>query len=132
MYDGGQTTEMQQLLEGWAAGDATARDRLLERAGHGLIALTRRMLCGYPQLRRWEQTDDVFQSAVLRLYRSLGDVRPQSIGQFFGLATTQIRRTLIDLARHHLGPEGAAACHRSNAALDRSEERKDSALARTD
>jgi RNA polymerase sigma-70 factor (ECF subfamily) len=50
---------------------------------------------------------------VLRLYRSLGDVRPDSIGQFFGLAATQIRRTLIDLARHHFGPEGAARRHHS-------------------
>jgi RNA polymerase sigma-70 factor (ECF subfamily) len=126
MHDGGQTTEMQLLLDGWAAGDVAARDRLLDRAGQRLLALTRRMLRGYPHLRRWEQTDDVFQSAVLRLYRSLGDVRPDSIGQFFALATTQIRRTLIDLARHHFGPEGAAArhlsdiggSHRSNAPSD--------------
>jgi RNA polymerase sigma factor (sigma-70 family) len=114
MHDGGQTTEMQQLLDGWAAGDVAARDRLLDRAGQRLVALTRRMLRGYPHLRRWEQTDDVFQSAVLRLYRSLGDVRPDSIAQFFGLAATQIRRTLIDLARHHFGPEGAAARHQSD------------------
>ncbi|HEV8068449.1 MAG TPA: sigma-70 family RNA polymerase sigma factor [Planctomycetaceae bacterium] len=113
MYDGGQTTELQLLLDGWAAGDVAARDRLLDRAGQRLLALTRRMLRGYPHLRRWEQTDDVFQSAVLRLYRSLGDVRPDSIGQFFGLAATQIRRTLIDLARHHFGPEGAARRHHS-------------------
>jgi RNA polymerase sigma factor (sigma-70 family) len=113
MYDGGQTTELQLLLDGWAEGDVAARDRLLDRAGQRLLALTRRMLRGYPHLRRWEQTDDVFQSAVLRLYRSLGDVRPDSIGQFFGLAATQIRRTLIDLARHHFGPEGAAGRHHS-------------------
>ncbi len=116
MYDGGETTEFQLLLDRWAAGDVAARDRLLERAGQRLLALTRRMLRGYPHLQRWEQTDDVFQSAVLRLYRSLGDVRPESIGQFFGLATTQIRRTLIDLARHHFGPEGAAARHQSSIA----------------
>jgi RNA polymerase sigma factor (sigma-70 family) len=114
MHDGGQTTEMQLLLDGWAGGDVAARDRLLDRAGQRLLALTRRMLRGYPHLRRWEQTDDVFQSAVLRLYRSLGDVRPDSIGQFFGLATTQIRRTLIDLARHHFGPEGVAGRHQSD------------------
>jgi RNA polymerase sigma factor (sigma-70 family) len=114
MYDGGETTVFQLLLDRWAAGDVAARDRLLERAGQRLLALTRRMLRGYPHLQRWEETDDVFQSAVLRLYRSLGDVRPVSIGQFFGLAATQIRRTLIDLARHHFGPEGAAARHQSS------------------
>lgn len=126
MYDGGETTEFQLLLDRWAAGDVAARDRLLERAGQRLLALTRRMLRAYPHLQRWEQTDDVFQSAVLRLYRSLGDVRPESIGQFFGLATTQIRRTLIDLARHHFGPEGAAARHHSSVAgLQRTDARSD-------
>jgi RNA polymerase sigma-70 factor (ECF subfamily) len=133
MHDGGETTEMQQLLDGWAAGDVAARDRLLDRAGQRLLALTRRMLRGYPHLRRWEQTDDVFQSAVLRLYRSLGDVRPDSIAQFFGLAATQIRRTLIDLARHHFGPDGAAARHRSDVGgHTKSNGSRDSSLVRAD
>jgi RNA polymerase sigma factor (sigma-70 family) len=132
MHDGGQTTQMQLLLDGWAAGDVAARDRLLDRAGHRLLALTRRMLRGYPHLRRWEQTDDVFQNAVLRLYRSLGDVRPNSIGEFFGLAATQIRRTLIDLARHHFGPEGAAARHHSEGDVRVANGRSDSRFARDD
>jgi RNA polymerase sigma factor (sigma-70 family) len=132
MYDGGHTTQMQRLLDGWAAGDVAARDRLLDHAGQRLLALTRRMSRGYPHLRRWEETDDVFQSAVLRLYRSLGDVRPASIGQFFGLAATQIRRTLIDLARHHFGPEGAAARHRSDIIEQRLNEDGGSAPARAD
>ncbi len=133
MYDGGETTEFQLLLDRWAAGDVAARDRLLERAGHRLLSLTRRMLRGYPHLQRWEQTDDVFQSAVLRLYRSLGDVRPASIGQFFALAATQIRRTLIDLARHHFGPEGAAGRHQSSVGSgQRTEAASDSGPARSD
>jgi len=53
----------------------------------------------------------VFQNAAIRLYRSLAEVKPESVRGFFGLATTQIRRTLIDLARHHYGPEGHAAKH---------------------
>ncbi|MBL8797821.1 MAG: sigma-70 family RNA polymerase sigma factor, partial [Planctomycetia bacterium] len=32
---------------------------------------------------------------------------------FFGLATQQIRRELIDLARHYYGPQGAGANHAS-------------------
>jgi RNA polymerase sigma factor (sigma-70 family) len=113
MYDGGDTIEFQRLLDGWAAGDEAARTQLLERAAQRLLKLTHRMLRNYPQLCRWEQTDDVFQNALLRLYRSLGDVRPDSVRAFFGLASTQIRRTLIDLARHHFGPEGSAGRHES-------------------
>lgn len=67
------------------------------------------MLRDFPRLRRWEQTDDVFQTAAMKLYRSLSEVRPESVRHFFGLAATQIRRTLIDLARHHYGPEGQGA-----------------------
>jgi RNA polymerase sigma factor (sigma-70 family) len=132
MYDGGQTTQMQRLLDGWAAGDGAARDRLLDHAAQRLLALTRRMFRSYPHLRRWEQTDDVFQSAVLRLYRSLGDVRPGSISEFFGLAATQIRRTLIDLARHHFGPAGAAARHYSDGIGQRLDQGGDSVPARAD
>ena len=78
-----------------------------------LQKLTRRMLRDYPRLRRWEQTDDVFQTAALKLHRSLSEVKPESVRQFFGLAATQIRRTLIDLARHHYGPQGQGARHES-------------------
>jgi RNA polymerase sigma-70 factor (ECF subfamily) len=78
------------------------------------------MLRDYPRLRRWEQTGDVLQNAMLRLHRSLATVRPESPGQFYGLAATHIRRELIDLARHHFGPEGAGAHHHTDQPGDES------------
>ena len=80
----------------------------------GLRRLARKMLRGFPGLRRWEATDDVLQNALLRLHRSLAEVRPGSTKDFFGLAAVQIRRELLDLARHHFGPEGAAANHHTD------------------
>jgi RNA polymerase sigma-70 factor (ECF subfamily) len=74
------------------------------------------MLRNYPRLRRWEDTGDVFQTAVIRLYQSLTKVRPESVQDYFGLAATQVRRTLIDLARHHYGPLGQATRHYSDPA----------------
>ena len=65
-------------------------------------------------MRRWEQTDDVLQNALLRLHRSLKEVKPNSVPEFLGLAATQIRRSLIDLARHHFGPRGDAARHETD------------------
>ena len=59
------------------------------------------MLRGYPLVRRWEQTDDVLQNAMLRLYRALADVTPDSLRHFYNLAALQIRRELLDLAKHH-------------------------------
>lgn len=105
------SSQLQALLDLAAQGDGEASRELINRASHRLLLLTRRMLAAYPHLKRWEQTDDVFQNAVMRLYRSLSDVRPENPAAFFGLATTQIRRTLIDLLRHHFGPHGDAARH---------------------
>ena len=72
------------------------------------------MLRSFPTVSRWSQTDDVLQNAMLRLHRSLAQVKPESPRQFYGLAATQIRRELIDLARHFNGPEGVGANHDSN------------------
>ena len=72
------------------------------------------MLRAHARLRRWEETADVFQNALWRLFRSLESVRPATPGQFFGLAATQIRRELIDLIRHHFGAEGHATKHHTD------------------
>ena len=53
-----------------------------------------------------EQTDDVLQNAVVRLLRALEEVRPPSVRAFFGLAATQMRRELLDLARRYQGRGG--------------------------
>lgn len=111
-----QSYEIERLLQEGVDGVEGGYEELLERAAERLYTLTRRMFRSYPRLRRWEQTDDVFQTAALRLHKSLTDVQPESTGQFMGLAATQIRRTLIDLVRHHFGPEGRHARHHSDAA----------------
>lgn len=114
----GKTTELQALLDKAGEADPSVYDELIAQASDRLLKLTRKMLRGYPHLRRWEQTDDVFQGAAMRLHRSLAAVQPESVPQFFGLAATQIRRTLIDLARHHFGAEGPAAHHESHGGRD--------------
>lgn len=110
----------QNLLDRLHGGETAfqqARSELIEHACARLEKLTRRMLSNYPRLRRWEQTGDVLQNALVRLHRALESVQPESAAQFFGLAATQIRRELIDLSRHHFGPQGAAANHHSDGAL---------------
>lgn len=110
----GNNCRLQAALERAAGGDDAAYDELIVCAADRLLRLTAKMLKRYPHLKRWEQTDDVFQRAAMRLYHSLGEVRPASPREFFGLAATQIRRTLIDLARHHFGPHGQAAHHHTD------------------
>lgn len=113
------TVELQILLDRAIEGDRCAYDELICRALERLHLLTQRLFKHYPRLRRWEETDDVFQRAVLRLRQSLTEVRPGSVREFFGLAATQTRRILIDLARHYYGKEGEAANHHSNPAATR-------------
>ncbi len=104
--DSFRTTRYRELQARIEAGDAAARDELLRHVGDRLVRLTRRMLRQFPRVSRCVETDDVFQGAVLRLLRSLREVRPDSVRAFFGLAARQVRRELIDLARHFRGPRG--------------------------
>jgi RNA polymerase sigma-70 factor (ECF subfamily) len=110
---GGNTTQLQQCLDRLRAGDAAAREELLTRACDRLGRLARKMLRADPRVGRWEETDDVRQNAMLRLYQALAQVRPPTPRDFFRLAALHIRRELIDLARHHFGPAGAARRHES-------------------
>jgi RNA polymerase sigma factor (sigma-70 family) len=73
--------------------------------------LTRKMLHGWDRVRRWEQTDDVMQNAMVRLYRSLAEAKPVRVVDFFRLAALHIRRELHDLAKHYYGPRGHGYNH---------------------
>jgi RNA polymerase sigma-70 factor (ECF subfamily) len=110
----GVSTHVRHCLDRHRAGDAAARDELLARAADRLWQLARQLLrADFPRLRRWEETDDVFQNAAWRLYRALADVAPPDSLAFYRLAALQIRRELLDLARRHYGPHGPAAHHTS-------------------
>jgi RNA polymerase sigma-70 factor (ECF subfamily) len=101
-----RTTYVQQCLIRLRQGDGAAREELLRAAGRRLAELTRAMFKGYRRLKGWEETDDVLQGALLRLHQALAAVTPATPRDFYRLATTQIRRELIDLVRHYFGPAG--------------------------
>jgi len=110
----GFDTQLQNLIDLALKGDASSKDALLAHASNRLLRLTRAMFRGYPSLRRWEQTDDVFQNTMIRLHRALTEVKVESVRHFFNLAGVQIRRELVDLGRKHFGPEGIGANHHSD------------------
>jgi RNA polymerase sigma-70 factor (ECF subfamily) len=105
----GSTTLLQGWIERMNAGDPAARDALVQHSYERLQRLTRRMLQDFARLERRQEADDVLQNALLRLLRALEAVPLRSVREFFSLAATQIRRELLDLARHHFGPEGSGA-----------------------
>lgn len=106
-------TELHHVLVAANQGDDHAFNELLIRFEGRLRCLTQRMLRNYPRLRRWEQTDDIFQKSLIRLHRSLTSAKPESVRAFIGLAATQVRRTLIDMGRHYYGVYGQGAKHQS-------------------
>src|SRR4051812_46624567 len=109
-----QTSEARDLLGRHRAGDPSARERLIALAQGRFVALARAMLRRHPHVRRWEETDDLLQAALLRLHRSLAQVQPESVRHFDNLAAAQVRRELIDLARSYHGPEGLGARHHTD------------------
>lgn len=110
-----QVTIIASLLQRAGAGDEAALDALLRHCGDRLTMLTRRMLGDFQRVRRWAETDDVLQSALVRLVSALRDVKPTTTRDFLALAALQIRRELLDLARHYYGPHGLGANHESHA-----------------
>jgi RNA polymerase sigma factor (sigma-70 family) len=96
-----ETLQLNDWLNRWRAGDAQANEELLRAAYPRLEALARTMLRSFPAVRRFNDTGDVLQNAVLRLIRSLRQIEPlpATTREFFGLAATEIRRELLDLAR---------------------------------
>lgn len=64
----------------------------LRQVSHSLLA-------GFPDVQRWDQTDDILQQAAMRLHRALQETTPESRRHLENLAALQVRRTLIDLGR---------------------------------
>jgi RNA polymerase sigma-70 factor (ECF subfamily) len=103
------TARLRACLGRMRNGDAGAADEMLRAAWDRLEHMARTMLRRFPDVRRWEQTGDVLQAALVRLMRALGEVSPDDTRAFFGLAAEQMRRELLDLARRHRGPHGLGA-----------------------
>jgi len=99
-------THIQRLLNKARSGSAEDRHILIHHACSRLLKLTRKMLGNFRNLKRWEQTDDVFQNALIRLHRALNEVEVLDVRHFFNLAALQIRRELLDLSKHYFGKEG--------------------------
>lgn len=100
---GNRDSLIEDCLGQLATGDDSARHTVLELVSDRLYRLTRVMFHQFPALRSWEETPDIHQRAMLRLYQALGDIHPDNSRQLFNLAALQVKRILIDLARHYSG-----------------------------
>lgn len=110
----GLTTDLDHELRRLSGGCPESRHTIVQLCCQRLRIMARRMLKSYGHVQRWSDTDDVLQASLLRLHRALASVQPESVRKFYGLAATQIRRELIDLARSHYGPQGIGTKHDSD------------------
>jgi RNA polymerase sigma-70 factor (ECF subfamily) len=108
------TTHLLFWIEEIRRGNLQARDELLRAVESRLRELACRMFKHYPKVIRWSEVEDMLQGATLRLLSALEDVVPQSRDEFYGLASLQMRRELIDLARHYNRKSGPENNHESD------------------
>jgi RNA polymerase sigma factor (sigma-70 family) len=102
------SVRVQLCLDRLRAGEEQARNELVAVSIERLRRLSRAMLKDQAGVRAWEETDDVLQNGVLRLWRALSSHHPETSLDYFRLAAQVLRRELIDLARHYFGPQGMA------------------------
>ena len=107
---------LSRCLEQLTDGDLSARDRIVEVCSDRLRHLTHKILRRYPGVRRYDDTDDVFQGAIMRLHRALGQMAlaGESPRSLMALGAVQIHRELVDLARRYAGPLSYQANHGTN------------------
>ena len=106
MNDPLRISDLDQTVMRLKNGEPSAREELIQISWDRLHQLAKKMLGDFPAVKRWEETDDVFQRATVRLWESLKIVRPENTRHFFNLAALQIRRELIELSRSLNGPLG--------------------------
>ena len=107
------TTQIQAHIDRLLAGDESARAELVQCTWDRLLKLTRQISLDYPPVRRWEQTDDIFQNASIRIWKALEKVPLKNARHFLRLAAEKIRFELIDLVRHYQGPLGQGRNHQT-------------------
>ena len=120
---GQQTLAVTKCLDLLRAGDPSVRGELLNLTQDRLLRLTAKMKRDFRGVGRWEQTEDIYQNAAMRLHQALSDTVVQDTRHFFRLAALQIRRELIDMCRHHRGPHGHGRHHATQGGDDDGEQR---------
>jgi RNA polymerase sigma-70 factor (ECF subfamily) len=107
------TMQLQDCLRRIRGGNLAARDELLLGICGRMERLARKMLKNYPTVRHAADTGDVLSGALMRLLDTVQkiDAVPATTREFFGLAAEQIRRELLDLARHYTALKRGGRAH---------------------
>ena len=111
LMDQDRLDSIARLLEKIQAGEMDAKHQLFELVDAQLRNLTRKMLSSFSVVRRWEETDDVWQNASMRIWKSFEKMEFQSARHFLNTSALQIRRELLTRAEQYRRPNHEAARH---------------------
>lgn len=107
--DPNSTAVVQTLLDQIRLGNRQSIEALLNVTMQRLTSLARKILGNMPGVRQFEQTDDLLQNSMMRLWKAFERQSPETPLDYFRLASALMRRELIDLSRHYFGPHGHGA-----------------------
>jgi RNA polymerase sigma factor (sigma-70 family) len=100
--NGETTADVRDLIERLRAGDASARQALLERIHHRLRRIAAATLRKeFPRLRAQHDLDSVVDEAWVQLMKALETTRPATVESFFSLVFLKVHHVLLDMARRH-------------------------------
>jgi RNA polymerase sigma factor (sigma-70 family) len=105
------------LIEQLNAGDVSVRGELINIACANLHRLTSALRLEVAGFAVRLDTDQILQSAELRLYQSLHDLPIKDVRHFYQMAAVEIRRELIEVC-HACGSQSAADQSMSPADLE--------------
>ena len=101
-----QSTQVRNLFDRLKAGDEAAKDALITHVYKRAHKISQRELRKFPNVKRWDETDDVWHEALQRLRKALDTTHPETVDGLLGLAAQYIRWTLKDLVRRNMGAHG--------------------------
>ncbi len=88
-----------------------ARNELIEHSHRRMKAMCHKMFFSSLKSSGVVDWEDVYQEAALKLWKALADAKPDSVRQYFGLATKKIQEVSKDMCRKYVRdlPELTAA-----------------------
>ena len=107
--DPNSTAAIQSILDRIRSGDESSVQQLFDVTMERLRKLAKKIGGNIPSIKRFEQTDDLLQNAMVRLWKAFERHHPATPLDYYRLASAIIRRELIDMSRKHFGPRGMGA-----------------------
>lgn len=107
--DPNSTAMVQSLLNRIREGDQFSIQTLLSETLERLRALAKKIAGNIPQVKYFEQTDDLLQNSLIRLWKAFEKHQPPTPLDYYRLASAIMRRELVDMSRHYFGARGIGA-----------------------